>query len=110
MASDWKKYIIDGAHNYATQSGAGTIDPDDRTIVYVTTTGADAIELSDGVSGQYILLVMDVDGGDATLLGSSNLKSYTSVTMDDVGDWVCFQFDGRNWVVIANRGCTLNSS
>jgi hypothetical protein len=66
---------------------------------YVTTTGAAAITLADGVQlGQIKKIQMTVDGGDATLTPAT-FDSGTTVTFADVGDTAELV-----WLTAANGG------
>jgi hypothetical protein len=77
-------------------------------ISYVnTTTGAQALSLADaGYVGQTKYMTMTADGGNAVITPTS-LSSYTTITLNDVGDTVSLIWDGNNWVVVSNIGATL---
>jgi predicted RecA/RadA family phage recombinase len=80
-------------------SGAGAV----TVVEYktdVTTTGADALTLADGLSfGQLKLIQMIVDGGDGTLT-PTNLNGGTTITFADVGDYALLMWDGAGWTVL----------
>lgn len=86
-------------------SGAGAVDVTSGTTT-ITTTGANALTMADGVVGQFKHIVMIVDGGDGTLT-PTNLANYTTITFNDVGDSCVLQFLGTKWWIISNNGCTL---
>lgn len=89
-------------------SGPGAVNLTTLTTA-VTTTGADALTLADGVAGQIKVITLVVDGGDATLTPAT-VTGYSTITLNDAGDSVTLQFHTtRGWVVIANNGCTLNA-
>lgn len=89
----------------ASTSGAGAI-PLTATLVKVTTTGADALTLADGVEGQVIIITMVVDGGNGTLT-PANLAGGTTITFDAVGDTATLVFDGTNWNVAGISGAVV---
>lgn len=89
----------------AAISGAGAV-PVTATVVTITTTGADALTLADGVAGQLLILTMIADGGNGTLT-PSNLAGGTTVTFTDVGDTATLVFDGTNWNVAGISGATV---
>ena len=90
-----------------TISGPGAIDLD-TTITEITTTGADAFSLANGATGQIKILVMTVDGGDATVTPTT-FANGTSITMDDANDTVTMVYGANGWVVIALQGATINA-
>lgn len=74
----------------------------------ITTTGADAFTLDDAVfEGQLKIIVLEQDGGNATITPTS-LIGYTTITMNDVGDAVMLLGTAAgDWYCISNQGCTL---
>lgn len=76
-------------------SGPGAIDPAEP-ITLLTTTGADALTLADGVDPQLKIIIMAVDGGPGTLT-PDNLSNGTSITFDDVGDSALLVFANGSW-------------
>jgi len=86
-------------------SGAGAVDVV-SAITEVTTTGADALTLANGVEGQIKFIVMIVDGGDATLT-PTNLAGGSTVTFNDVGDAATLLFTNGNWHVVGSNGVTI---
>ena len=87
-------------------SGAGAANVTTGTTL-LTTTGADSITLADGVIGQRKIVKLVVESGTATLT-PANLGDNTNIVMDAVNDAVELLFDGTNWWIIANSGCTLS--
>ncbi len=79
----------------ATISGAGAI-PVTASLVEITTTGADAMTLADGVEGQVLTLLFVSDGGDATIT-PSNFANGTTITLADVNDSVDLVFTNSSW-------------
>ena len=80
----------------------------DTTITEITTTGADAFTLANGATGLIKIIVMTVDGGDATII-PPHLVNGTSITMDDANDSITMVYGANGWVVIALQGATINA-
>jgi hypothetical protein len=94
------------AGRQTTLSGAGAVTITEFLTKW-TTTGANAATLADGATvGQLKKVLMVVDAGDGTLT-PTNLDTYTSITFEDVGDFVILMWDGVNWVV-AESGNTVD--
>ena len=54
----------------------------------------------DGVAGQMVTLVMDVDGGGVSIITPATLSGGASVTFTDVGDSVSMVYTAtRGWVI-----------
>ena len=89
-----------------TISGAGAIN---LTTLYteITTTGANAYTLANGVIGQMKIIVMVVDGGDATITPTT-FANGTRVVMDAVHDSVTLIYGASGWQVIASRDATVS--
>jgi len=80
-------------------SGAGALNVTSYLTQW-TTTGADAGTLADGNDiGQLKKIVFVVDGGDGTLT-PANFNTYSTVTFDDVGDYVILMWLGSEWYYI----------
>ena len=77
-------------------------------VTTVASSGAIALTLANGSTGQVKIITMITDGGDATLTPTT-LNGYTTVTFNTDGDACILLFtDTTNgWSVIANQGCTL---
>ena len=86
-------------------SGAGAVDVV-SAITEITTTGANALTLADGVEGQLKFLVMITDGGDGTLT-PTNFGSGSTITFNDAGDTATLLFTNGKYYLIANNGCTI---
>jgi|694.fasta_scaffold04632_17 hypothetical protein len=73
-----------------------------------TTTGvAQTATLADGVvAGQLKKIQMLVDGGDG-ILTPANLAAGTTITFNDVNDFVILSWGGAEWFVIENSGTTI---
>jgi len=78
----------------ASLSGAGAV-PITASIVELTTTGADALTLADGVEGQRLSIVMISDGGDGTLT-PTNPANFATLTFD-VKDSAELLFTNGEW-------------
>jgi hypothetical protein len=90
----------------ATRSGAGAV-PITATTVRLTTTGANALTLANGVDGQILSIVMVVDGGDGTLTPTTR-TGFSTITFDAVGDSVTLQFfTTLGWMILSNNGTTV---
>jgi len=78
-------------------------------VTLVTTTAARAITLAAGETGQIKVIVMTVDGGDATLTPTGGiLGNTTTITFADVGDAVVLVYTGAKWAVVSNVGCAVD--
>ena len=100
------KTLADLKTSVQTLSGAGAIDVV-TGVTEVTTTGADALTLANGVVGQIKIIVMKADGGDGTITPAT-FAGGTTITMNDVGDSVMLTYATTiGWVLIANNGCTV---
>lgn len=87
-------------------SGAGAVDVTHIT-TKLTTTGANALTLADGVNGQIKKIIMVVDGGDGTLTPTTK-TGFSTATFNDIGDTLTLQFFTTvGWVIISNNGCTI---
>lgn len=89
-----------------TRSGAGAISAATGA-TKLTTTGADALTLADGLNGQLKRIVMIADGGDGTLTPTTK-TGYSTITFNDVGDSVTLQFyTTQGWMILSNYGATV---
>ena len=87
-------------------SGAGAISLNTLHTA-LTTTGAQAQTLANGVAGQIKTISMVVDGGDGTLTPAT-LAGGTTITFGDVGDSVMLIYNTTGgWSIISNTGCTV---
>lgn len=88
-----------------TLTGAGAVNLT-TLITAVATTGADALTLADGSTGQIKIITMITDGGDGTLT-PTNLAGGTTITFGDVGDSVILVFVDGEWQILSNNGATV---
>lgn len=87
-------------------SGAGAVNLTDP-ITAVTSTGTDALTLANGTAGQVKIIVMVVDGGDATLTPTTPL-GYSTIVFDAVGDSVTLVYTSAGWAVAGVNGATVS--
>ncbi len=71
--------------NRKTASSGPAAIPLTANIHEITTTGADALTLADGVDGQHICIIMVADGGNG-ILTPDTFASGTTITFSDVGN------------------------
>jgi len=84
-------------------TGAGALNVTDPT-TDVTSTGADALTLANGVAvGQRKTVNLIVDGGTATLIPATRL-GYASIAFADAGDSATLEWRTGGWIVIATGG------
>ena len=69
-------------------------------VTFITTTGTEAYTLADGIEGQIKIIVMKVDGGNATIT-PDNLVGYTSIRFNNVHDNVQLLYGSTGWNIIA---------
>ena len=74
-------------------------------VTFITTTGAEAYSLADGVEGQIKIIIMKVDGGNATIT-PDNLVGYTAIRFDAVIDNVQLLYGSTGWNIIALQQAT----
>jgi hypothetical protein len=87
-------------------SGAGAISLNTLHTA-LTTTGAQAQTLADGVAGQIKTISMVADGGDGTLTPVTFANGST-ITFNDVGDSVMLIYNTTGgWALVSNTGCTI---
>lgn len=88
-------------------SGAGAVNVTTLT-TKVTSTGANALTLADGTDGQVKIIVMVVDGGDATLTPTTK-TGFSTIVFNDAGDGVVLVFTTTTgWIVAGNNGATIS--
>jgi hypothetical protein len=69
-------------------------------ILVTTPCTATTPALADGVAGQMVTFVLDVDGGGNSIITPGTLSGGASVTLTDVGDSVSMVFTTtRGWVI-----------
>jgi len=86
--------------------GAGALPITARNIK-LTTGGAEALTLADGIEGQKLDIVMIADGGVGTVT-PSNLAEAGTIVFDDVGDTVSLIFLGTSWYSIGTATATVS--
>ena len=86
-------------------SGPGDISLD-TLVTEITTTGADAYALADGVVGQVKIIAMVGDAGDATVTPTT-LATGTTITFSDVNDNITLLFTSNGWLNTANQNATI---
>ena len=70
--------------------------------------GTGTVTLADGSDGQ-IKTFINVIGSNVITITPSNLRGWTSITMNAVGETVTLMFKNSNWNVIAKNEATLVS-
>lgn len=71
-----------------------------------TVGGAGTASLANGAEGQFKSILFTADGGDLVLT-PANLQGGTTLTFNDVNDYVVLQFAGGKWRIVLNSGATL---
>ena len=101
--------LLSGAKTVATVqalSGAGAVSLNTLHTA-LTTTGAQAQTLANGVNGQIKTITMVADGGDGTLTPATFANGST-ITFNDVGDSVLLIYNTTGgWALVSNTGCTI---
>ena len=85
-------------------SGPGAISTT-TGVTFISTTGTEAYSLADGVEGQMKIIIMKVDGGNATIT-PDNLVGFTAVRFTDVNNSVMFLYGSTGWNIIALQQAT----
>lgn len=88
-----------------TLTGAGAVNLTTKVTLLVT-TGANALTLAAGTTGQIKIITMKTDGGDGTLT-PTGLRGGTTITFNDVGDTVTLMYVDSAWIILSNFGCTV---
>lgn len=86
-------------------AGAGAL-PVTADVIYLTTAGAEALTLADGVAGQRLTIVMVAAGGAGTVT-PANFANGTTLTFDAVGETAVLSFDGTNWYSLGTATATI---
>ena len=70
-------------------------------LILMTSAGtATTPALANGVAGQMLTIVLDVDGGGNSVITPATKTGYASVTLTDAGDSVSFIYTAtRGWIV-----------
>jgi hypothetical protein len=91
----------------ATLSGAGAIPITTSLVKYTSTGGAQALTLADGVDGQRLTIVHDVDGGSGVLTPTTK-TGFSTVTFTNAGDTVSLVYvTTRGWMVTGSYLATI---
>jgi len=88
-----------------TLTGSGAVNPAVSTTLLVT-TGANAITLAGGTTGQIKVITMKTDGGDATLT-PTGLRGGTTITFSAVGQTATLMYIDSAWIVLSLVGAVL---
>lgn len=75
-------------------------------ITLLVTTAATAFTLPAACEGTEKFIKLKTDGGDATLTPSS-LQGGTTITFNDVNDFVNLKYVDGKWHILTNSGCTI---
>ena len=71
------------------------------------TSGAAPVTLADGSNGQIKTIInVSTSGTNAVTITPSNLRGYTSITLNAPGETVTCMFKNSNWNIIAGNGYT----
>ena len=74
-------------------------------VSFITTTGTESYSLADGTEGQFKIIIMKVDGGNATIT-PTNLVGWTSIRFDHPHDNVQLLYGSTGWNIIALQQAT----
>ena len=85
-------------------SGGGAISLT-TGVTFITTTGTESYSLADGTEGQFKIIIMKVDGGNATIT-PTNLVGWTSIRFDHPHDNVQLLYGSTGWNIIALQQAT----
>ena len=74
-------------------------------VTFITTTGTESYSLADGTEGQFKIIIMKVDGGNATIT-PTNLVGWTSIRFDQPHGNVQILYGSTGWNIIALQQAT----
>ena len=74
-------------------------------VTFITTTGTESYSLADGTEGQFKIIIMKVDGCNATIT-PTNLVGWTSIRFDHPHDNVQLLYGSTGWNIIALQQAT----
>jgi len=101
---------FDGTAEATTAAGSAVAIGVTAPLTNITSTGAtigsNSLTLANGVQGQIKIITLIVDGGNVDVT-PANFLNGTKWTMEDAGDSMTVIFNGANWQVLANNGCTV---
>ena len=90
-----------------TLSGAGAIPITTSLVKFTSTGGAQALTLANGVDGQRLTIVHDVDGGSGVLTPTTK-TGFSTVTFTNVGETVSLVYvTTRGWMVTGSYLATI---
>lgn len=95
--------LLRGTPQTLTGAGAASIS---TTTTLLVTTGANAITLAGGTTGQIKIITMKTDGGDATLT-PVGLRGGTTITFSAVGQTATLMYIDSAWIPISLVGAVL---
>jgi hypothetical protein len=91
----------------ATLSGAGAIPITTSLVKFTSTGGSQALTLANGVDGQRLTIVHDVDGGSGVLTPTTK-TGFSTVTFTNAGDTVSLVYvTTRGWMVTGSYLATV---
>ena len=103
--------LLSGAKTVATVqalSGAGAVSLNTLHTA-LTTTGAQAQTLANGVVGQIKIITMVVDGGGTATLTPTTFANGSTIAFDAVNETVMLVYANTiGWVVVSNSGATVS--
>ena len=93
-----------------TSDGSTTLAADVTSAITEITSsgGTGTVTLADGSNGQ-VKTFINVAGTNLITITPTNLRGWTSITMNAVGETVTLMFKNSNWNVIAKNEATLVS-
>lgn len=95
------------ANTPATRSGPGAVSNTVGLTLLTTTGVADAITLANGVAGQHLTIVHDVDGGSAVLTPATK-TGWSTATISNAGDTISLVYVAtRGWMVTSSYGTVV---
>lgn len=91
----------------STLSGAGAIPITTSLVKFTSTGAAQALTLANGVDGQRLTIVHDVDGGSGVLTPTTK-TGFSTVTFTNAGDTVDLVYvTTRGWMVVGSYLATI---
>ncbi len=107
LASDLSA-VCDGIPAIAgstTKAGGVLAVPITNRVCTMTTGGAEALTLANGVPGQELLLILGTDGGDGTLTPTTK-TGWATIVFADAGDQALLRYvdDTIGWVIVGLSG------
>lgn len=97
---------LGGFYTGSTTKAGGTLPvPITNAAVTMTTGGAEALTLADGVPGQELMVTLGTDGGDGTLTPST-ATGWATIVFADAGDTAYLKYidDTVGWVIVGLAG------